>query len=368
MTDVHSTSSVPAQIFPTFQTFNQTRAPLQVRQQQNRIDVCHGQTSLLQLVLDPGHHCHLRLRTGNMPPQFIYPGLEPSVEPLLAALEAVAATHPNAQRIMLQAHEWPEVSNILLTRGIATQQAQQLLVDPAMLWQYTELWLPASTRYLYPQVHQRSESSGTHRWHPRRAPKPPANPDTYLYERFIPWLHQTIAFRVANLEQDLERLHIWMNTPHVAEFFQESGTLEYHRTYLTTRIHDPHMLPLIGEFNRVPFSYFEIYWAQENRLGPYYDAHDYDRGWHVLVGENTYRGRQYISAWLPSLMHYLFLDDPRTQRIVGEPQASHHQQIRNLEKSGFAKLKEFDFPHKRAALVMLLRERYFSERLWIPAV
>jgi acetyl CoA:N6-hydroxylysine acetyl transferase len=62
----------------------------------------------------------------------------------------------------------------------------------------------------------------------------------------------------------------------------------------------------------------------------------------------------------------MLLDDPRTQRIVGEPRADHAQQIRNLERSGFASVKEFDFPHKRAMLVMLLRERYFGERLWIP--
>jgi len=74
----------------------------------------------------------------------------------------------------------------------------------------------------------------------------------------------------------------------------------------------------------------------------------------------------YVATWLPSLMHYLFLDDPRTQRIVGEPRADHAQQIRNLERSGFASIKEFDFPHKRAMLVSLLRERYFGERLWVP--
>jgi hypothetical protein len=29
-------------------------------------------------------------------------------------------------------------------------------------------------------------------------------------------------------------------------------------------------------------------------------------------------------------------------------------------------LKEFDFPHKRATLAMLLRERFFADRHWIP--
>jgi acetyl CoA:N6-hydroxylysine acetyl transferase len=86
----------------------------------------------------------------------------------------------------------------------------------------------------------------------------------------------------------------------------------------------------------------------------------------VLVGESAFRGKQFATAWLTSISHYLFLDDPRTQRVVGEPRADHAQQIRNLDRSGFAKIKEFDFPHKRALLISMLRERYFGERLWLP--
>jgi predicted GH43/DUF377 family glycosyl hydrolase len=71
-------------------------------------------------------------------------------------------------------------------------------------------------------------------------------------------------------------------------------------------------------------------------------------------------------TWLTSISHYLFLADPRTRRIVGEPRADHRQQLRNLDRCGYAKLKEFDFPHKRAMLVMLLRERYFTDTLWWP--
>jgi acetyl CoA:N6-hydroxylysine acetyl transferase len=40
--------------------------------------------------------------------------------------------------------------------------------------------------------------------------------------------------------------------------------------------------------------------------------------------------------------------------------------IRNLGKCGYANLKEFDFPHKRAMLGMLLRERFFADRRWVP--
>ena len=93
------------------------------------------------------------------------------------------------------------------------------------------------------------------------------------------------------------------------------------------------------------------------------------RGGHlswVAIGGAAVRGRPYLSAWLPSLMHYLFLDEPRTQRIVGEPRADHAQQIRNLHGSGFATIATVDFPHKRAALVALAREHVVRDRLWVP--
>ena len=58
--------------------------------------------------------------------------------------------------------------------------------------------------------------------------------------------------------------------------------------------------------------------------------------------------------------------DVRTRRIVGEPRADHAQQLRNLAGSGFGPLATIDFPHKRAVLVGLTRERFVRDRLWVP--
>ncbi|MET3134125.1 acetyl CoA:N6-hydroxylysine acetyl transferase [Oxalobacteraceae bacterium GrIS 1.11] len=325
--------------------------PFDVHYQDAALTVSQGGQTVLQLGVDLGQQCCLSRLPG-------VPGQGRQVEALLAALETVSATHPGLTSITLRAEQWGEVAAELSARGIALPDGAALTVDLALLWQLPELWLAKAAQQPYPQAHRRSGE----RWHPLRPPKPAS----YVYERYIPWLGQSIAFRVASVEQDLDILHKWMNDPRVAQFFQEEGDLDYHRRYLHARLDDPHMLPLIAEFDRVPFGYMEVYWAQENRLGPYYDAHDYDRGWHVLVGEAAYSGGQWISAWLPSLMHYMFLDEPRSQRIVGEPAASHLRQIRNLERSGFAALKDVEFPHKRATLVMLLREKYFANRLWRP--
>jgi hypothetical protein len=277
--------------------------------------------------------------------------------PLSAAIEAVFGWHPELERLGLDLSGRAALADTLQRRGIAI--GSDLVVLPELFMQQAEFWLGRPDLPAFPQRLVMTDGKR----HPQRPPKPQGT----VYARHIPWLGQTIAFHAATVGADLPYLHKWMNDPRVAAFWNEDGDLDKHRRYLSGLIADPHMVPLIGSFDGVPFGYFEIYWARENRLAPFYDVQDYDRGWHVVVGEDAYRGRRFISAWLPSLMHYLLLDDCRTQRIVGEPAMAHVQQIRNLETSGFAKIKNFDFPHKRATLVMLLRERFFGDRLWLPA-
>ncbi|MFG1349953.1 GNAT family N-acetyltransferase [Xanthobacter autotrophicus] len=245
----------------------------------------------------------------------------------------------------------------LLAEGLAAVGGAGLDVFPEALWQQAELWLPQARA---PFAQRFALTQG--RRHPVRPPKP----EGVVYTRFIPWLGARFELRTVDVAADLARFNRWMNDPRVAEIWDEAGDLAKHRAYLEGLKADPHMLPLMGAVDGVPFAYFEVYWARENRIAPFYDAGDHDRGWHVLVGEDAFRGRAYVATWLPSLMHYIFLDDPRTQRIVGEPRADHHQQLRNLERSGFARVSTFDFPHKRAALVMLLRERFFGDRLFVP--
>ncbi len=227
----------------------------------------------------------------------------------------------------------------------------------SLLWQRPELYMAASEG---PFPLRYAITDG------KRHPLRPGKPDGVVYARHIPWLDKTLMLRAAELERDLPLLHRWMNDPDVAYFWNEDGDEAKHRAYLQGLIDDPHMLPLIASFDDTPFGYFEVYWAKENRIAPFYDAHDHDRGWHVLIGEPAFRGKAFLKAWFPAIQHYQFLDDPRTQRIVGEPRADHVRQIGNLDKAGFSKIKEFDFPHKRAMLVMLLRERFFGEHLLLP--
>jgi RimJ/RimL family protein N-acetyltransferase len=187
--------------------------------------------------------------------------------------------------------------------------------------------------------------------HPQR----PAKPQGEVYRRFDPQLGAWISLRTLDIELDLERFNRWQNTPRVLAFWDEGGSLDDHRQYLEKLVNDPHTLTLIGCFDDQPFAYFEAYWAKEDRIAPFYDADDYDRGIHMLVGEQAHRGPHKVASWLSALTDYLLQDDPRTRRIVAEPRADNDKMIGYMQAQGYARIKEFDFPHKRAALMVLER-------------
>lgn len=281
----------------------------------------------------------------------------PQITELLAAIEASFTCYPCQEKLNLSvpAERYTDLfdSGVLISTG-----DKRIAVYAALFWQQARVWrLPAQSR-LFPLHYMFTHG----RRHPLRPPKPAGT----VYRRYISWLDGTLTFRTLDPDIDLVCFNRWMNDPDVAAFWQEAGDFARHRAYLESIRNDPHVINLVVCLDDEPFGYFEIYWAKENRIAPFYDADDFDRGWHVLIGEPHRRGKRFVTAWLPSISHYLFLDDARTQRIVIEPRADNRKMICNLTRCGYANLKEFDFPHKRAMLGMLLRERFFAEQLWVP--
>jgi hypothetical protein len=56
----------------------------------------------------------------------------------------------------------------------------------------------------------------------------------------------------------------------------------------------------------------------------------------------------------------MFLDEPRTNFVVGEPKATGAKVLAYDQANGFYIDKFIDLPHKRAALVKCGRERFFQ--------
>ena len=202
--------------------------------------------------------------------------------------------------------------------------------------------------------------------HPLR-PKPPRQGETF-YTRFVPSLGQYLSFRTASISLrppthngpvssttpaflppnsavsssgalpsignmsihpcDIELLHKWMNDERVSAAWGVSGPIETQETFLKNSLSNRHSFPVIGCWDGKPFGYFEIYWIKEDQMGKYLagsEIGDWDRGIHVLVGEQEFRGRERVKVWLSALVHYCWLADPRTERVLAEPRADNEK-------------------------------------------
>ncbi|KAF4976532.1 hypothetical protein FZEAL_6824 [Fusarium zealandicum] len=249
-------------------------------------------------------------------------------------------------------------------------QEIEVLVLRSAFWQgcasplgIQPIWLPTwNSANVVPHLEYIMEatSESTLLRHPRRTPKPA--PGSLIYSRYIPTLDEHFSLMVLDYEnpEHLGLFNKWQNDPRVAAGWMETGTLEEHRVYLRKIYEDPHQFAVLGFFNNTPFAYFELYWAKEDKMGQHYASLDFDRGRHSLVGDASFRGQHRVLAWWPGVMHYEFLDDHRTENVVGEPRLSSEKVLMLEMIFGLHQDKWMDLPHKRSNLVKCSRERFFQ--------
>jgi acetyl CoA:N6-hydroxylysine acetyl transferase len=274
--------------------------------------------------------------------------------PLLAHLFARRPKIEVAQLTLPASEGWVREA----IRGGIVQSAEpregglRLTAHRSAFWQHPGLWLKGRASGQTPLTYAMSGD----RRHPKRPPKPVGE----VYRRHMPRFKADFSIRAIDIEGDLKTFNHWMNLDSVAEFWNERGDLDQHRAYLKTVEANPHMISFVGCFDDAPFAYFEMYWAKEDRVSPFFDVQDYDRGLHLLVGDSRHQGPGKVEAWFRAVLHYMFLDDSRTQRVIGDPRIDHVRWIEYMQKQGFVRLKEFDLPHKRSELIFIERETFFG--------
>lgn len=246
-----------------------------------------------------------------------------------------------------------ELKQTLLARGALLESDGALVCVRSVWWQLPDYWMTPGIADGYPLRYQMTDGKR----HPVRRPIP----DGILYASHAPSVGKTFRLEKVNVQKHLEIFHEWMNQKRVDHFWEESGDINHHQAYLEAALENPRTLPMIGYFDNEPAGYFEAYWVKEDRLAPYCNGTDFDRGMHLLIGNPAYLGKAYNNVWLPAVLHYMFLEDCRTQRLLGEPRADNKRLIRRLVDLGFHMEKEFDFPHKRAALMIISREVFFQQ-------
>ncbi|KAI5474937.1 siderophore biosynthesis protein [Pseudohyphozyma bogoriensis] len=240
-------------------------------------------------------------------------------------------------------------------------------ITRAALFQLFQLATTSTAAPIFPYIPKNSHDSSF--THPLRPPKPTGT----VYSRRVPHLDAFFKLETCT-PNDIGLIHRWMNEPRVNEFWKEQGTWEAHESFLASRLDAPHVLPLVGSYidvrsyNNVAFPpeeealYAEVYWAKEafgGKLGQE-ELSDYDRGIHALVGSNAHRGPHRVRAWLPSLVHYCFLDDPRTQRVVVEPNELNTKMIDYFASVGFVKKGTAQLANKTACVMTVDRNEFYK--------
>lgn len=162
----------------------------------------------------------------------------------------------------------------------------------------------------------------------------------------------TASFRTLDPVADLDLVHGWMHQPHVVPFWQLDVSREEVAAHLEGVIASGHSEPLIGCVDGTAVSYWEVYWAARDPLAEHYAAAEHDQGVHLLIGPLELTGRGLGRRLLDTVAAWQLGREPRTERIVAEPDVRNRRMIHVFERCGFVREAEVDLPDKRAALMV----------------
>jgi len=229
----------------------------------------------------------------------------------------------------------------------------EINIQRAVFFQYVNIWSQI-------QVNSKADSPLLLSAQGIKYPQRPPQPQGIWYQQYSYDLDRVISFKCADIRLDLATFSHWHNRPEVSLMWELAGTKSEHQQYLEKQTTDPHSMAVIGYVDGVAFGYLEVYWTPEDRLGIYYDCQYYDRGVHMLVGNPLFLGGRYFVNWASCLQHAIYIDEQRTRHVLGEPRSDNKHVATIANKVGLQKLKEFDFPHKRAALLCSERNDFFE--------
>lgn len=183
-----------------------------------------------------------------------------------------------------------------------------------------------------------------------------------LKSKNVSFLKNEISLRSVNPELDIDIFYKWQNKEYVSHFWEMNNSKEELLKYLIETTQSPYKEPVIFQVGGEAVGYFELYWAFDDRIAPYCNASKFDRGIHLLFGEEKYLATRYVPEGLVLAKEYMFESCEKTQVIWGEPRYD-NKNIMKLVRflPGWEFIREFDFPHKRSALIKCTREDFYKD-------
>ncbi|SNY74927.1 GNAT family N-acetyltransferase [Paractinoplanes atraurantiacus] len=161
-----------------------------------------------------------------------------------------------------------------------------------------------------------------------------------------PWSHRLLSPEGT----DPGLVSRWMNEPHVDLFWEQAWSPERWAGAIAEQLKGHFSRPYIIEYEGEPLAYVEIYRTPRDVVGQVYDADPYDLGIHLAIGDRTRTGRGLGREMVRAITKGLNEKDPRTRRVLADPDERHAMARRMFAGAGFQLMGVRDLGHKRAAL------------------
>ncbi|MGW6734848.1 GNAT family N-acetyltransferase [Streptomyces sp. NPDC055013] len=171
----------------------------------------------------------------------------------------------------------------------------------------------------------------------------------------------TFTVRALDPLKDAELLHGWVTDPKAAFWMMQDAKLQdVEREYMRIAAHEHHHAYL-GLHDGEPAFLMESYDPRYVELVGLYDPEPGDVGMHFLVAPTDRPISGFTRAVITAVMEELFAD-PRTRRVVVEPDVGNKAVHALNEAVGFVPEREIDKPEKRALLSFCTREQFLAAR------
>ncbi|QWB25394.1 MULTISPECIES: GNAT family N-acetyltransferase [Streptomyces] len=171
----------------------------------------------------------------------------------------------------------------------------------------------------------------------------------------------TLTVRALDPLKDAELLHSWVTHPKASYWMMQDAKLQdVEREYMRISAHEYHHAYL-GLHEGRPAFLMESYDPRYVELEGLYDPEPGDVGMHFLVAPTDRPIHGFTKAVITAVMDELFAD-PRTRRVVVEPDVSNKAVHALNEAVGFVPEREIDKPEKRALLSFCTRDQYLAAR------
>ncbi|MFJ3661108.1 GNAT family N-acetyltransferase [Streptomyces sp. NPDC090119] len=167
----------------------------------------------------------------------------------------------------------------------------------------------------------------------------------------------TFTIRPLDPLKDASLVHGWVTDPKAAFWMmQDAKLVDVERAYMEIAA-DEHHHAFLGLDDGVPVFLMESYDPAHRELAGLYEAQPGDVGMHFLVAPTDTPVHGFTRRVITAVMAHLFAD-PRTLRVVVEPDVRNTAVHALNEAVGFVPEGEIEKPEKRALLSFCTRERF----------